>query len=1309
MVDPLRSDIPHVMVDDTGLNESSINSSDAANNTRIRHPQRIVTRIDNDSSDEFLDTSHNYLHLPPGINRFIPHITHNQKDHEKGSDNESEKENHSGSSSIDGSTMDRSHHVGDESESKINNNNTNNNTDNTDNHRYSDHRKYSNRFDRSNIGKRLKRSATVVDETYENFNKFRYSTFAAIRQVIYKIEDFLSPIVKRIIPNFIIAHYVYIIFMTILCSVVIYPEKNIDYIDALVFAAGSCTQGGLATEQLNNLKLYQQIAVYVVCMLTTPIFIHSFLTILRLYWYEKRFDNIKISSIQQYNMRRSKTIANLRSETSARTMTGTSSQNNNRKGRNYESHNASEGLNSRMARFENMKNHSNNNSMERQNQNLKLDLNTDYNSKVHNQSLNGSTTSSSHEKQEQKLGYNDEVDDGGAISHLSEPTEDEDEGDYNHNDNYDSDIDSEIDDDHEDGNNNEHNNLPESPTRTNIKFGELPKPRKNKKRDLDPRDLYMSISALQKEPNNSTNDIEFGPALHIKSPRELRKHRKGKSNLGRKKFIKEHKLKRHKRKAREIMENVENEKNFLKGQLENVLHDDFNINGESNLDLANGKNHNEIDETGEKNKNIVPPSREKHKLLEHSHTMHEFSKKIFSPFDISAANNKVDGRGDSDLLLNNESESDETSGDESFNQRRHPNNHRRASFFGRTFSLKSKNRTMSNASELSDDELIDYYGLKNVPTNYLSWDPKIGRNSKFIALSAEEKAELGGVEYQSMKLLTKILISYYVGFHILNIIFFVAYINNKQEYIDVVRADGISPTWWAFFTAMSSFNDLGYTLTAASMIPFAQNAYTLIISGFFILIGNTAFPIFLRLIIWVMRLFCKPLTMTHNSLSFLLDHPRRCFTMLFPSGPTWWLTAVLVFLNMFDWILFIILDFDTSVLSYLPRGYQVLAGLYQAFSTRTAGFNVVDIATLHPAIQLSYLVMMYISVLPLAISIRRTNVYEEQSLGIYHGNDDNDDDKKGKLNYIGAHLRKQLSFDLWFLFLAIFIICIVEGGRIKSGDLRFGIFQIMFEVTSAYGTVGLSLGYPNVNVSFCGEFKKLSKLVIVATLIRGRHRGLPNSIDRAIMLSNEKLNLRDDIEAYCTMRRTRTFDSEEEMASLFPSISRAVTESSRPINHEPTISENISNGVMPWNQLAKKGLKLLGKGLSNVLTVSGTSAEQYTKGIKRFNTFEGNPTRTRTRSYASSSNRYTDLNSRFNNDRNRFDDNEEDDEEDGYKPWNNQRNAQYVDYNYHTNNNNDNNDNNDNIQINEEGSSRDNSGNYSDSPLHDIPLQNMGV
>jgi hypothetical protein len=58
---------------------------------------------------------------------------------------------------------------------------------------------------------------------------------------------------------------------------------------------------------------------------------------------------------------------------------------------------------------------------------------------------------------------------------------------------------------------------------------------------------------------------------------------------------------------------------------------------------------------------------------------------------------------------------------------------------------------------------------------------------------------------------------------------------------------------------------------------------------------------------------------------------------------------------------------------------------------------------------------------------------------------------------------------------------------------------------SCSANVGLSLGVPTANVSLCGKFTTFSKIVICIMMIRGRHRGLPYEIDRAIMLPDERL------------------------------------------------------------------------------------------------------------------------------------------------------------------------------------------------------------
>ncbi|KAL8897414.1 MAG: hypothetical protein Q9192_002583 [Flavoplaca navasiana] len=330
----------------------------------------------------------------------------------------------------------------------------------------------------------------------------------------------------------------------------------------------------------------------------------------------------------------------------------------------------------------------------------------------------------------------------------------------------------------------------------------------------------------------------------------------------------------------------------------------------------------------------------------------------------------------------------------------------------------------------------------------------------------------------------------------------------------VVDSAGINRAWWGIFTSQSMFNDLGFTLTPNSMISFQRAVLPLLFGTFLIIIGNTGFPCMLRFVIWLLSKFTPRESGTWEELKFLLDHPRRCFTLLFPTDATAWLFWILVGLNGLDVILYIVLDLHDPVVTEIGSvGYRLLNGLFQSSSTRTAGFSTVNLAGLHPGIQVSYMVMMYISVFPIAISVRRTNVYEEKSLGIYTNGGENDE-HVNEPSYVGAHLRRQLSFDLWYIFLGLFIIAIAEGNHIRNmNEDSFTMYSCLFEIVSAYGTVGLSLGYPDINTSFCGQFSVVSKLVIIAMQIRGRHRGLPYELDRAILLPSESLHKKEDMDA----------------------------------------------------------------------------------------------------------------------------------------------------------------------------------------------------
>lgn len=200
---------------------------------------------------------------------------------------------------------------------------------------------------------------------------------------------------------------------------------------------------------------------------------------------------------------------------------------------------------------------------------------------------------------------------------------------------------------------------------------------------------------------------------------------------------------------------------------------------------------------------------------------------------------------------------------------------------------------------------------------YLSWQPTIGRNSQFIDLTEEQREELGGIEYRSLKTLALVLTIYFWGYSIFGIITMVPWVvHNNPFYQSILEADGVNPVWWGFWTANSAFMDLGLTLTPDSMNSFNTAMFPLLIMSFLIILGNTGFPVALRFMIWLGSLLVPRGSGVWEELRFLLDHPRRCFTLLFPSNANWWLFFILVALNAIDLILFIVLDVSFNQPSY---------------------------------------------------------------------------------------------------------------------------------------------------------------------------------------------------------------------------------------------------------------------------------------------------------------------------------------------------------------------------------------------------------
>lgn len=208
------------------------------------------------------------------------------------------------------------------------------------------------------------------------------------------------------------------------------------------------------------------------------------------------------------------------------------------------------------------------------------------------------------------------------------------------------------------------------------------------------------------------------------------------------------------------------------------------------------------------------------------------------------------------------------------------------------------------------------------------------RNFQFHDLRREEREQLGGYEYRSLKLLSIVVPLYFFLWQFLGCLALGAWINNHMA--STTKANGINPWWLGIFNGASAFNNSGMSLLDANMVPFQNAHYVLVTMGLLILAGNTVYPIFLRLIFWtglrLLYLFSSEDRFgdTKATLEFILRYPRRVYTNMFPSRPTWWLLFMVVLLNCIDWIAFELLNLGNTVIESIPRGSRILDGLFQA-------------------------------------------------------------------------------------------------------------------------------------------------------------------------------------------------------------------------------------------------------------------------------------------------------------------------------------------------------------------------------------------
>eukprot|EP00475_Leptophrys_vorax_P036383 TRINITY_DN6142_c0_g1_i1.p1 TRINITY_DN6142_c0_g1~~TRINITY_DN6142_c0_g1_i1.p1 ORF type:complete len:182 (-),score=35.24 TRINITY_DN6142_c0_g1_i1:58-603(-) len=152
---------------------------------------------------------------------------------------------------------------------------------------------------------------------------------------------------------------------------------------------------------------------------------------------------------------------------------------------------------------------------------------------------------------------------------------------------------------------------------------------------------------------------------------------------------------------------------------------------------------------------------------------------------------------------------------------------------------------------------------------------------------------------------------------------------------------------------------------------------------------------------------------------------------------------------------------------------------------------------------------MYIAVVPVSlvekISPKKNDV---EQLG-------NSQDSLNKPVYVRAYkflLEKQFYMNHGILLILLTILIATFEDNMLRNDPGMTFFKIVFETVSAFGSVGLSLGYPGSYASLSGQFQGVSKFIMICILFQARQRDLPDfSIDFMTRISiPKKGELSDD-------------------------------------------------------------------------------------------------------------------------------------------------------------------------------------------------------
>lgn len=317
---------------------------------------------------------------------------------------------------------------------------------------------------------------------------------------------------------------------------------------------------------------------------------------------------------------------------------------------------------------------------------------------------------------------------------------------------------------------------------------------------------------------------------------------------------------------------------------------------------------------------------------------------------------------------------------------------------------------------------------------------KIGMRERQLIMIDHNQYNLSGV----VKLITEIakilLFIELAGAFILTIHFM-----NYFDTFDKALLHGV-------FAAISATTNGGFDITGMSLLPFHNDYFVQFITMILIVLGAIGFPVLIEV-----KTFLRN---RHTNFRFSL------FTKITTS------TYALLFV-VGALVIFLLESFQSF--KYMPWHEAVFSAMFQSVSTRSGGLTTYDVTTFSEATSIFMSFLMFIGSSPSSVGggIRTTTFAIAILFLITFA--------RGK-EHIQIFGREIHLVDVYRSFVVILVACfmvLIATMILLITEPDATLIQIIFEITSAFGTCGMSLGITS-------DLSVVGKVIIMILMFIGR-------------------------------------------------------------------------------------------------------------------------------------------------------------------------------------------------------------------------------